>query len=80
MKKKTKRKPVILDPPKDLEEYGERFIRLGEALQDENTTLRDLTELSSSVGLLLRLSITPKSKDRQIAELAKLKTKVGERP
>lgn len=61
MKKKPKQKTVTLDPPKDVAEYGERFIRLGEALQDENTKLRDLFDLALSIGFVLRFSITPKS-------------------
>ena len=53
MKKKAKRKPS-LDPPKTVTEYGKRLVRLGEALQDENTKFRDLVELSLSCGLALR--------------------------
>lgn len=62
MKKKTKQKPSIFGPPKDMDEYGKRFVRLGEALQDENTKLRDLSDLSLSCGFVLRFSITPKPK------------------
>ena len=62
MKKKAKQKPVIFDPPKDCKEYGERFIRLGEALQDDNIKLHDLRDLSLSCGLILSFFLTPKSK------------------
>ena len=58
MKKKTEQKPFTFDPPPCMEEYGKRFVRLGEAFQDGNTTIRDLMELSWSCGLILRLVIT----------------------
>lgn len=60
MKKRSKQNSVILDPPKDLDEFGKRLVRLGEALQDENTLLRDLCDLSSSCGLLLNFLLIPK--------------------
>ena len=59
--KKAKQKPIILDPAEDAEELGERFIKLGEALQDDNTKLRDLVGLSMSCGLILKFFLTPKS-------------------
>ncbi len=61
MKKKAKQKPCIMDPPKDITELGERFIILGEALQDDNTKLQDLRKLSLSCGLILKFSMLPKS-------------------
>ena len=60
MKKKAKQKPISLDIPKTIEEYGERLVRLGEALQDENTKIRNLMELSLSCGLILSFSLVPK--------------------
>lgn len=61
MKKKAKPKPIKLGPPEGIEEYGKRFVRLGEAMQDENTKMGDLYDLSLSCGLALRISLTPKS-------------------
>ena len=57
MAKKTKQKPVSLVPPKDITELGERFIRLGEALKDENSSLGYLGDLSLSCSLEMRLVI-----------------------
>ncbi len=62
MKKKTKQNPISLYPPKDMEEYGKRFVRLGEALQEPSTKLLDLRHLSLSCGLQLKLSLMPNQK------------------
>ena len=55
MKKKAKQKPINLGPPEGIEEYGQRFVSLGEALQDDNTQIGDLYNLSKSCGLKLKL-------------------------
>ena len=61
MNKKAKQKSIELGPPEDIDSYGKCFVRLGEAMQDENTKMGDLYDLSLSCGLALRISLTPKS-------------------
>jgi len=75
MKKKAKQKPHIFDLPKDVEELGKRFVRLGEALQDEDITLGELFGLSMLCGLKLRLLLNPIPKTDQTLSNADKKPK-----
>ncbi|MCV4290858.1 hypothetical protein OH708_23375 [Pseudomonas capsici] len=45
----------------DLSKLGERLIRFGQALQDPNTTVGQLTGLANSCGIALKLRTAAES-------------------
>jgi len=59
-KKRVRRKGAeAWGPAESVGHLGQRFVRLGEALQDGDTTLRDLVTLAMNCGFTLSIRIRP---------------------
>ena len=63
MKKKSRLKSSPpLEPPQSFAELGDRFVKLGTAMQNPDSKIRDIAGLALSAGLELNFQIRPKSR------------------
>lgn len=49
-----------MDNPNTLKELGEKFVKLGKALQNPQTDIRELTELAFDCGIDLKIEVVSK--------------------